>query len=198
MCIRDSYSAINRDLTDDVGKLSYKEYRQKRIHHDGWYLRADNNGWRPINHKMLAKDDFVEIISANKIKYYHHKKEKRQLKDMKKKRINKLRWLQKLYKDAKTEELKKIKEEGEDDSESVPDEDNPFESEDFLEYDEDKFDDEAKKLIEWSENLDFDKYQSDWLMMSTSSRSDYFLNSLQVKDPSIDPKTVSTKNISKR
>ena len=92
---------------------------------------------------------------------------------------NKLRWLQKLYKDAKAKELKSINE-GDEDAEEDEME-NPFEKEEFLEYDEDKFDDEAKKLIDWSSNLDFDKYQADWLMMSTSSRSDYFLNSLQVR-----------------
>jgi hypothetical protein len=84
---------------------------KKKYDHQGWYLRMDNNGWRPvyiyiyiyillnylfynkISNKHFLKADYVELYSANKIRYYHHKKEKREEKMFKKKRLNKLRWL---------------------------------------------------------------------------------------------------------
>ena len=33
---------------------------------------------RQISDKYLGKPDFIQIFSANKVKYYHHKKQKRQ------------------------------------------------------------------------------------------------------------------------
>jgi len=50
---------------------------------------------------MFDKADYIELYSANKVRYYHHKKEKRVDKCSKKARIAKLRWLQDLYKQAK-------------------------------------------------------------------------------------------------
>ena len=46
------------------------------------------------------------MYSANKIRYFHHKKEKREEKNSKKQRLNKLRWLQKMYKNARDQEIK--------------------------------------------------------------------------------------------
>jgi|JI9StandDraft_2_1071091.scaffolds.fasta_scaffold181939_2 hypothetical protein len=50
---------------------------------------------------MFDKADYIELYSANKVRYYHHKKEKRVDKCSKKARIAKLRWLQNLYKQSK-------------------------------------------------------------------------------------------------
>lgn len=35
-----------------VGKMFYREYKDKKVHHDGWYLRSENNGWRPVMEKL--------------------------------------------------------------------------------------------------------------------------------------------------
>lgn len=50
---------------------------------------------------MFDKADYVEMYSANRVRYYHHKKEKRLDKCSKKARIAKLRWLQNIYKQEK-------------------------------------------------------------------------------------------------
>lgn len=42
----------------------------------------------------MIKADFVELYTANKIRYYHHKKDKREEKVNKKTRLNKLKWAQ--------------------------------------------------------------------------------------------------------
>ena len=35
-------------------KMTYKEYidSQKKFSNNGWYLRNDNNGWRPVETKI--------------------------------------------------------------------------------------------------------------------------------------------------
>lgn len=86
-------------------KLPYQEYLQSQKKHakNGWYLRIDNNGWRPVNlfiyflinfeislkisHKMLNKVDSIESLTAKKPKYFHYDKKKREEKNSKKMRI---------------------------------------------------------------------------------------------------------------
>jgi hypothetical protein len=43
-------------LKKDVGKQSINVHFDKpeNDQHDGWYMRFENNGWRPINDKVLA------------------------------------------------------------------------------------------------------------------------------------------------
>lgn len=68
-------------------KLSEYQRNRKEYESEGWYLRSDNNGWRPISHKMFIKTDYVEMYSAKKVNFYHHKKEMRNEKYIKKLRI---------------------------------------------------------------------------------------------------------------
>jgi len=28
--------------------MYYKDYKEKKPQHDGWYIRQENNGWRPV------------------------------------------------------------------------------------------------------------------------------------------------------
>jgi len=46
---------------------------------------------------------------------------------------------------------------------------NPFENPALIDVDEDEFAKEVDDLIEWSDNLDFDKYNSYWKNISTSN-----------------------------
>jgi len=48
--------------------MTYTDYKMQRPKHDGWYLRVENNGWRPVSHhNWMSMSDPVEIISANKV-----------------------------------------------------------------------------------------------------------------------------------
>ena len=73
--------------------------------HDGWYNRAENNGWRPISDKILTPFDAVEIRTNQQTKKYHYNKLKRKELTAQEKRNKKLKWLRKLYRDAKNAEL---------------------------------------------------------------------------------------------
>lgn len=54
--------------------MSDYQKNRREYENEGWYLRSDNNGWRPISHKMFIKTDYVELYSAKKVHFYHHKK----------------------------------------------------------------------------------------------------------------------------
>ena len=48
--------------------------------------------------------------------------------------------------------------------------DNPFDDQKFMEIDDDQFDDEVENLIEWCEDLDYDKYIENWHTQATSAK----------------------------
>ncbi|EGR30988.1 hypothetical protein IMG5_120040 [Ichthyophthirius multifiliis] len=183
------YSVIQRDQNDQNRKIKYKQYIQNKDNYQsqGWYLRIDNNGWRPISHKVFIKTDYVELFSANKIKYYHFKKEKRNEKIQKKQRLNKLRWIQNMYKNARIEEEQELEQkkqnnqnqnqnqEEDEENLNIPKDFNPLKDQRYIDLNEDQFNNEVKDLIEWSKNLDFDEYIKDWFQLSTSNASEAFV-----------------------
>ena len=46
---------------------------------------------------------------------------------------------------------------------------NPFDDDRLKELDDDDFDKEANNLIEWCEDLDYEKYINNWYSLATSS-----------------------------
>jgi hypothetical protein len=86
------------------------------------------------------------------------------------KRRVKLKWLKKLYKDAKNAEA--------DQDEKVPVEEtnenfsNPFDENRFEDYDEETFGNEVNNLIEWIDDLDYDKYIDNWQQIATSTKNE--------------------------
>jgi len=84
-----------------------------------------------------------------------------------------------LYRDAKNAEL--IAEQGETVNQAAIESahfqkqleslyDNPFDDSKFNELEDDQFEDEVNNLIEWCEDLDFDKYCDSWHTMATSAK----------------------------
>ena len=186
-----NYAAISKKYP----KLNFDQYRSmaKKKPLDGWYQRTENNGWRPLEDKVLSKD-FLEKLSGNKVKYHHHNKPKRQLKGEKFTKLNKLRWLQSMYKKGKDDDKKtyevEFDEEGnavyndEAEENQIKDADlNEFlDPENFLMNDNVNAEKEAEDLIKWSENLNFDKYMDEWFFKST-----IFINfELQDQGPSME------------
>jgi len=149
------YSKMSKEHREEK-KMFYKEYKEQQVYHDGWYIRQENNGWRPLTLKPQDKKDFVEITSTHKVKYFHHDKDLRQKKNEKQKRLNKLRWFQTMFEKAKQEEP------------MLQGQTNPFESTKLIDMEEDDFKKEVDDLIEWSDNLDFDQYTNYWKSLSTA------------------------------
>ena len=98
------------------------------------------------------------------------------------KRQRKIVWLRKLYRDAKNAEL--VQEQGENlgvsaqaalESSKFKKQleqlyDNPFDEEKFQNLEDGDFENEVNNLIEWCEDLDFEKYQDNWFTLATSAQ----------------------------
>jgi hypothetical protein len=50
-------------LKKEVGKqsINVRFDKHENDNQSGWYQRSENNGWRPINDKVLAGSDQIEI-----------------------------------------------------------------------------------------------------------------------------------------
>jgi len=50
--------------------------------------------------------------------------------------------------------------------------DNPFDDEDLVEMENQDFDMEVNNLIEWCEDLDYEKYTENWHEIATSNKTE--------------------------
>ena len=103
---------------------------------------------------------------------FHHELLKRKELTAAEKRKRKLKWLRKLYKDAKNAELIQDNDILKNDPNIEKMYSNPFDEQRFIEYDDSEFDKEVNSLIEWWEDLDYDKYVANWGELATSGQSD--------------------------
>ena len=96
------------------------------------------------------------------------------------KRLRKIRWLRKLYRDAKNAELVQ-EQNGENENIDINNKmakeleklyDNPFDDENLPEMKDNDFDEEVNNLIEWCEDLDYEKYTENWHDIATSTLPD--------------------------
>jgi hypothetical protein len=67
---------------------------------DTWYKRWENNGWRPITSRVLAMSDDDPIVTETRaqVRPYHFSKLVRQIDLTRKRKNQKLQWMQKMYK----------------------------------------------------------------------------------------------------
>jgi hypothetical protein len=148
--------------------------------HMDWYERYENNGWRPINDKILTPYDQIEADTSKKTKLFHFDPVKRKKLTDRAKRLRKIRWLRKLYRDAKNADL--IQEQnGENTNIEINEKmarelekhyENPFDDENLVEMGGNEFDQEVNNLIEWCEDLDYEKYTENWHEIATSAKPD--------------------------
>ena len=94
------------------------------------------------------------------------------------KRLRKIRWLRKLYRDAKNAELVQ-EQNGEATNIDINNHmakeleklyDNPFDDQNLVEMQNQDFDEEVNNLIEWCEDLDYEKYTENWHEIATSNK----------------------------
>jgi hypothetical protein len=97
------YTLIRKVTKKDTVNMEF-ESEEAKAQTEGWYERFDNNGWRPITDNILAPFDAVELRTASKPVVYHYSKFKRKQLNAAEKRKRKIRWLRKLYMDAKKTE----------------------------------------------------------------------------------------------
>ena len=179
----DVNSFAPRDYTE-VRKISHKttvnmtfESEEVKKATEGWYQRSDNNGWRPITDNVLAPFDSVESATAKKARTYHFDKKKRAEVTAAERRKKKLKWLKKLYFDAKRSDDAEVEKarllEGglTQHPTTTKGEENPFSNPALEVMPESQFEAYVDDLLEWSETLDYDKYTENWTQIATSAPS---------------------------
>lgn len=97
------YNALKKEHKKDTINVRFDKPENDK--HDGWYQRIERNGWRPISDKLLTPGDRVEIESSAKPKTFHFEPNLRKKLTAQQRRNRKIRWLRKLYRDAKNAEL---------------------------------------------------------------------------------------------
>jgi hypothetical protein len=129
----------------------------------GWYRRWENNGWRPVSEQLLQSVDAVtERTSAALVEWSHVKLQRREALARKHKE-RKLHWLRALYQTGR-EELETGRAQmrgGTAGGGAAGGGTAGGGAEEEEELDE---------LLQWSDALDFDRYQEDWLSLATSAR----------------------------
>jgi len=127
------------------------------MEHDGWYRRSENNGWRPVAGEALGDMDTTARTSRPIV--WHHDKLVRREAAVRKRKERKRAWLREMY------SLGKRGGDGVDASAHGRTRE--------LSLDDDVDEDEFDELLQWSDGLDFDSYQADWLGLATSSRPEW-------------------------
>ena len=134
---------------------------------DGWYVRAENNGWRPVTVKSLeeADSDPVTAITGDRASKFHFSKIKRR-EDMEAKRRKKKReWMRAMYSlgsEGRAEREEKLG--AAESANEIGFNDEDYEAADGS---------EAAGLLEWSGALDYDGYVAHWRGLATTAPSDF-------------------------
>jgi len=82
--------------------------------------------------------------------------------------MRKINWLKKLYRDAKNAEI--LAENPTANDQQVDQlYENPFEDQRFADLNDTEFEQEVNNLIEWCEDLDYEKYINNWNKLATSA-----------------------------
>ena len=146
---------------------------------DGWYVRAENNGWRPVTVKSLeeAESDPVTAITGDKASKFHFSKVKRRADQEARRRQKKRDWMRQMYSLGGGGGGG----EGEGERAGAPGvaerkQPAPRAADEFGWKEEDYEAGEGSDtagLLEWSGALDYDGYVAHWKGMATTAPSDF-------------------------
>eukprot|EP00736_Rhodelphis_marinus_P011497 Rmarinus@m.17561 len=134
------------------------DYRQESM--ETWYKRIENNGWRPMSKRLFCESDPVTVSSSKKPVFVHHIRAVRREELIRRRKKKKVEWLRKIYRAGMMSDRAKTA------GGSAEDDDDDGASD--IDWDM-----EADELLQWSENLDFEAYHSNWATLATSGRSDF-------------------------
>jgi len=135
-----------------------------------WYRRQDHNEWRPISDKALQD---AESIVADRDAPYTLPKEAQpaslptiKRKEAAKRTVKEKRrkWLMQLYTQEQKAQGTAPKERVEREAQTL-----------FDSLTDHELEEEVNRLVQWTRDLDFKNYRSDWLLLATTAGSDYEL-----------------------
>jgi hypothetical protein len=58
------YMALKKQTKKAAINIHFDKPEKEPKNHKGWYMRYENNGWRPISDKMLVQNDPVEMKTS--------------------------------------------------------------------------------------------------------------------------------------
>ncbi|XP_057317624.1 protein MFI-like [Hydractinia symbiolongicarpus] len=147
-----------------------------------WYQRVDNNGWRPVNErvlKFLNSDPVAYETSKKKVFYPHDKLLRKQDLEIKRKR-RKISWMKKMYaagmlkaKDREDTEVKDLVDAAAQGIFTAAEESGAECIEDW----------EVDELLQWTDGLNFTSYLQDWQSSGTTAMYADIKGALQKPDP---------------
>lgn len=140
-----------------------------------WYLRQDRNGWRSVAAKSLDDAKYNPVTSKTS-RYqlpYHYSKLKRKENKEAQRKAAKREWMRKLYGLGlanEKDELQRnrsqfIRKTAVEKKHLLQPEDEEY----LFDFDSENWEREADAMLEWSDNLDFEEYLSDWHTVATSN-----------------------------
>ena len=121
------------------------------VHKHNWYVRVENNGWRPVAERVLADPDDVVVSGVAKSVEWSHVKLERRADQARRRKEKKLNWMHAMYAQGRAA----------DDAAADGGLPDGGEGED------------VDELLRWTDALDFDAYYQDWLGMATSARPEW-------------------------
>ena len=150
----------------------------------GWYVRVDNNPWRPVSDTILTEAESiaaqydarfaprtasnVDVISKDD-KFHYSRLKRRENNELRIKRKRR-QWLTELYAAEQVELMQ-----GHIPRETIKKEATEM----FAKLPDDAIESEVKGLVEWTEHLDFATYRRDWLLSATTAPSSALLPSVE-------------------
>ncbi|KAI9175913.1 hypothetical protein H9P43_006277 [Blastocladiella emersonii ATCC 22665] len=153
--------------TIDLGSFAPRNYANPLdVKKKTWYKRFENNGWRPIftmgNPYEMLNDPVYFKTTYKKIAYPALPSVRREEK-IKQRKQRKVEWMRKMYAAAAAEKAATTAPASVSGSDSAAD---------LAEGDDDD-------LLQWSAELDFDRYTQEWIGLATTAMGDEWDSALQ-------------------
>lgn len=136
---------------------------QRPLNTDTWYRRVENNDWRPVQIGALRTATQAAIPSRRTEGYIFHPSKLVRREDAERlKRSRRLQWLKDMYRTGLMAQAKA--------SASSPIAD--YQAQYGADFEVEEIDQEARDLLTWTDNLDFDAYVEEWGSIGTTARVD--------------------------
>ena len=128
---------------------------------EGWYMRRENNGWRPVAPRLLqdAKEDPVTVDTGAKVINYHHDRIKRQSDRAAARDTKRREWMLRMYREGKAKEEDEARKDRIAGEWTMTGKSVSAEEPEVEDLDE---------MLQWADELDFDSYSSAWSTIGTS------------------------------
>jgi len=148
----------------------------------GWYERVENNGWRPINERILVDEDPVTTMTKfRRMPFFHFSPAVRREEKVRRAKQRKRNWMLKMYREGLLGNAH-MSPSGAPSGVGSPSTAGALNGDDqgSLDGSLDEFEDEnPEELLQWTQHLDFDYYVSNWTSIACTLGTEAFIPELE-------------------